>query len=219
MQKFQNELINFYKPVGLSSAAFLNKVKKIYSIKKAGFAGTLDPLAEGVLIVGTGTATKKLEELTSCNKSYEFTVRFGVQTSTGDLGGEIINKNNNIPTMKEIESILPQYTGKIQQTPHVFSALKHQGKRLCDLKRSGFEGIEEISKSKTREIEIFELKLINQISTIEFIFSASCSKGTYIRSLAEDIAVSLSTVATTIKLIRTSVGDFDISNSLKLDLK
>ncbi len=198
---------------------FLNKVKKTYSIKKAGFAGTLDPLAEGVLIVGTGTATKKLEDLTNCNKSYEFTVRFGVQTSTGDLDGEIINKSDNIPTIKEIEAILPQYTGKIQQTPHVFSALKHQGKRLCDLKRSGFEGIEEISKSKTREIEIFELKLINQISTKEFTLTAKCSKGTYIRSLAEDIAISLSTVATTTRLIRTSVGNFNILDSLKLDLK
>lgn len=219
MQKFQNEIVNFYKPRGISSASFLNKVKKLYSIKKAGFAGTLDPLAEGVLIVGTGLKTKELQMLTDCDKSYEFTVKFGIKTSTGDLGGEVIAEDNNFPSFEDIIHVLPEFTGTISQTPHVFSALKHQGKRLCDLKREGFKDIDEVVKSKIRDIHIFRLELIKKNLDNEFVFSADCSKGTYIRSLAEDIATRLNTVCVTTKLIRTKVGDFDISNSLKLDLE
>lgn len=173
--------------------------------------GTLDPLATGVLPLAFGKATKLIEPLMNGKKAYDFRIKWGAFTTTADAEGEITTTSDRRPQKEEIEKILPKFTGKIEQMPPRFSALKINGKRACDLARAGKE-----VELKARVVEIFELKLLAADEN-GADFSCLCGKGTYIRSLAEDISKALQTAGFVEKLRRTMVEPFDLSTSYTIE--
>lgn len=158
-------------------------------------------------------ATKLIQYFKWANtKTYLFTIQFGIKTNTGDITGTVIETSNIIPNIKSINEVLHKFIGEIDQKPHVFSAVKINGKRSYELVRNGI-----IPNIKSKKVTIHSLKLIKQVSNDKYLFEANVSSGTYIRSLSEDIAKELRTIACTISLRRTSIGKFNISNSITLD--
>ncbi len=205
-------ILNIYKPPGYTSFSIVKSVKYITSEKKVGHGGTLDPFAEGVLIIGTGKDTKKLSEITQEDKSYEASLSLGVTTSTLDPEGVVV-KRKCIPNIeiKKINKILNSFKGKSIQIPPMYSAKKINGVRLYKLARKNIEIPRE-------PINIF----INTISLIKYknkkiVFNVKCSKGTYVRVLGKDIAEKLGTVGYLNKLVRISVGKFSIEDSIKIE--
>lgn len=205
-------ILNIYKPPGYTSFSIVKSVKYITSEKKVGHGGTLDPFAEGVLIIGTGKDTKKLSEITQEDKSYEASLSLGVTTSTLDPEGVVV-KRKCIPTIeiKKINKILNSFKGKSIQIPPMYSAKKINGVRLYKLARKNIEIPRE-------PINIF----IHTISLIKYknkqiVFNVKCSKGTYVRVLGKDIAEKLGTVGYLNKLVRISVGKFSIEDSIKIE--
>ncbi len=205
-------IIIINKPKGYTSHDIVNKVRKIYNTKKVGHTGTLDPNATGVLPILIGKATKLSNYLTEHNKQYIATLKLGEKRDTGDLEGKII-ETEEVPTLNKenIELILKSFLGKQEQTPPMYSAIKINGKKLYEYARDG----KEIEVPK-REIEIYDIKL-NSINESEIKFLVDCSKGTYIRSLCEDIAKKIGTVGFMKELIRTKVDEFEIENSYTLE--
>jgi len=205
-------LLNIYKPVGWTSFDVVKKIRGITKKKKVGHAGTLDPFAEGILIIGTGVDTKKLAALSSQDKSYIATLDLGSETDTLDVEGKIIN-SKKVPHLSivEIRKVLSGFLGKQMQIPPMYSAKKINGTRLYQLARENIE-----IKRNSIEIEIKNIDLIDYV-TPKVKFKVTCSKGTYIRVLGSDIAKKLGTVGYLSKLIRTSVGDYPISESIKID--
>lgn len=204
-------ILNVYKPVGWTSFDVVKKIKNILKVK-VGHAGTLDPFAEGVLIVGTGSDTKLLGNIATKNKSYIATLVLGKSTDTLDSEGKI-NSIKKIPSLSklDIKNTLEQFKGKTFQTPPMYSAKKVKGVRLYKLARKNI--------SVYREpvlINIFSIKFLSFDSPI-LKFSLSCSKGTYVRVLGSDIANKLGTVGYLDKLIRTNVGKFNLHDSLKIE--
>jgi tRNA pseudouridine55 synthase len=212
-----NGWLNIDKPVGVSSTFITNKLKRILNPKKIGHAGTLDPAASGILPIALGEATKTIEYTQDAKKAYQFTVKFGETTDTLDSEGKIIEKNDILPKLKDLENVIPEFIGKIKQTPPAFSAIKINGQRAYDLARKGEE-----FEIKQREIEIYSLKLLkhktddNQYVT-EATFEAQCSKGTYIRTLGADIAKATQAIGYIIFLRRIMVGNFNENEALKLE--
>ncbi len=205
-------IYNIYKPVDWTSFDVVKKIRNLTKEKKVGHGGTLDPFAEGVLIVGTGKDTKQLTAVSSENKSYTATLKLGVETDTLDIEGKIVNRSA-VPelSIKMVEKILNGFIGKQKQIPPMFSAKKVGGKKLYDLARKNIE-----IKRQSIEIEIYDLKLIKlENDLIEF--SVTCSKGTYIRVLGSDIAKALGTVGHLIKLVRNAVGNYRIDDSIKIE--
>lgn len=212
MNKF-NGWLNLYKPKNISSAKFLSKIKYHFKGSKVGHTGTLDPLAEGVLPVAIGEATKLTDFLVSARKKYYFTMQFGARTDSADSGTEIIERTDNKVELKDLELALKKFIGEIEQTPSKYSAIKINGTRAYSLARSGQD-----FEMPARKITIYDIKLIsfdekNQQASIE----CECSKGTYIRTLAEDIAFSLNNLAFVIELRRILVGKFLEHDSIKLE--
>jgi tRNA pseudouridine55 synthase len=212
MESF-NGWLNLYKPKGISSAKAVAIIKKKLPKKtKIGHAGTLDLEAEGILPIATGRATKLVKYTQDARKEYLFEVKFGSQTDTADASGEIIKSCEYIPLEEEAKEVCTKFIGKIKQTPPAYSALKIDGKRAYDLARAGQE-----VNLKEREIEIYSLKLDSYNSqTQSATYIAECSKGTYIRTLAEDISLSLKSLGFVLLLRRRKVGIFNISNSLEM---
>lgn len=208
------------KPIGTGSTRVVSIVKRYFSAKKVGHAGTLDPLADGVLPIALGEATKTINFAMDSTKEYVFTVKWGQETSTCDLEGEVIATSDKIPTRDEILSVLPQFTGLIDQVPPAFSAIKVDGKRAYDLARSGVE-----VELKSRKIEILELELLESsegkldsgFQILDSTFRCLCGKGTYIRSLGRDIALKLGTKGHITRLTRTKVGKFHINDAILLE--
>ena len=187
-------------------------MKRLLKPKKIGHGGTLDPFASGVLPICINSATKTVEYMMDHDKTYLFHLTFGSETDTYDIDGEVINKDDKIPTENDILKIIPEFIGKIKQVPPKYSALKINGKRACDIMRDGGE-----VEIQEREIEILNLKyngFVNE-NTAEFI--VDCSRGTYIRTLGVDIAKKLNCLGFISKLTRLRVGDFYIDNSLQID--
>lgn len=218
MQKNSRIPYGFYninKPEGWTSFDVVNKLKFITKEKKIGHAGTLDPLATGVLVVAIGKPfTKKLSELSEVDKEYEFEVTFGIETESHDLEGEIVKKIAPVGISKEkIEDTMSEFLGQIEQLPPKYSAIKKDGKKLYEYAREGIEV--EIEK---RIVNIYELKLLSFMDDEypKAWFRAKVSKGTYIRSLAYDLGVALGTVAVCSKLVRTAVGDFLLKDAKEL---
>lgn len=202
------------KPKGYTSQDVVSKVKKILDIKKAGHTGTLDPLATGILPVMLGEYTKLSKYLIEHDKTYIAKIRLGEKSSTGDLEGEIIeNKsiNSKLLDKENVSNVLSSFKGKQLQTPPIYSSIKINGKKLYEYAREGKKV--EIPK---REIKIYDIKLLNIVNN-EIEFEVSCSKGTYIRTLCEDIAEKLETVGLMSSLIRTKVDNFTIDDSIELD--
>ncbi len=193
------------KPVGVTSNFALQQVKRLLGAKKAGHAGTLDPLASGLLVVLFGEATKFAAFLLDEDKEYVATVKLGERTSTGDAEGEIIERKEIPPRIAE--SVLDRFRGEIEQVPPMHSALKHGGVPLYVLARRG-EAIER----KPRRVRILELEVLrNQNPLLEL--RIRCSKGTYVRTLAEDIGAALGTAAHLAALRRTASGRFSVADA------
>ncbi len=195
------------KPLGISSNAALQQAKRIFKIKKAGHTGSLDPLATGVLPLCLGEATKFSQYLLNSDKTYEVTGFFGVKTTTGDSEGDVSKEQSVSITETALTEKLADFTGVIQQIPPMYSALKFQGKPLYLLARQG-----QTIPRAARTITIYQLKL-TCFDFPKVTFQVTCSKGTYIRVLIEDIAESLGTCAHVIALRRTQVGRYDLSKS------
>jgi tRNA pseudouridine55 synthase len=209
------------KPLGLGSTQGVSAVKRAlrqggYAKVKVGHGGTLDPLATGVLPIALGEATKLAGRMLDASKIYEFTVGFGVQTDTLDLEGKVIAESDVRPTLAEVESVLPRFIGLIEQVPPAYSSLKVDGARAYDLARAGEEVV-----LATRAVTVFSLLVAQSAAgaTLESItLTAHVSKGTYIRSLARDIALALGTVGHVTMLRRTRAGPFDLAQAISLDL-
>lgn len=200
------------KPLGISSAAAVGIVRRKFDGAKAGHGGTLDPLASGILPIALGEATKTTAYAMGAEKSYEFTAKWGEQTSTDDAEGEVIARSDIMPTDEAIQAVLPEFIGFIQQTPPAFSAVKIGGKRAYAIARH--EG--EMPELAPREIRIDDLVLLSQAEG-HARFAVDCGKGAYIRSLARDLGHRLGTVAHVTELRRTKVGQFSLNGAISLD--
>ncbi|MEM6602869.1 MAG: tRNA pseudouridine(55) synthase TruB [Pseudomonadota bacterium] len=208
--------LNLNKPEHMSSAHAIAKVKhalkRIVGYKpKIGHTGTLDPFASGVLPIAIGEATKLSQFFLDHQKSYTFEVTWGTQYDTGDPTGDIIDSGGFIPNEEAIRDVLPDFIGQILQKPHRYSAVKVNGQRAYKLARNG-----EDFSLKHRDITIYDLSIIEHFKD-KTSFKVSCSKGTYIRVLAEDIARTLGTKGYVSRLIRTEVGAFTLKDAITLD--
>ena len=199
------------KEVGMSSAKVVNKVKKIMKLKKAGHAGTLDPLASGVLPIALGEATKTMSYAMQTYKVYEFDINWGVATETDDLEGKISNISKVRPSKNEIIGALPNFMGNIRQKPPVFSAIKIDGIRSYKLARKSI-----IVDIPEREVFIKNFKLVKSFDKNKARFIVECGKGVYIRSLARDLANCLNTYGHISYLKRLSVGTFLYKDAILL---
>jgi tRNA pseudouridine55 synthase len=200
------------KPAGMTSTQAVGAIKRIFDAQKAGHAGTLDPLATGILPIALGEATKTVPFTVDGEKAYRFTVRFGAETDTDDAEGEIVRTSNELPTQGAIEALLPRFTGEILQVPPQFSAIKVEGARAYDLARSGEEVVLE-----AREVLIEDLVLVAMPDAATAVFEARCGKGTYVRALARDIGRALGCFGYVIALRRTRVGSFGEDASVTLE--
>jgi tRNA pseudouridine55 synthase len=204
------------KPVGLGSTQAVAAVKRALREAdepktKIGHGGTLDPLASGVLPIALGEATKLAGRMLDATKQYDFTIRCGEETDTLDLEGKVIAASEVRPTRADVEAVLPRFTGPIRQVPPIFSALKVAGRRAYDLARAG-----EQVELRARDVTIHALELV-AFGADELTFSVTVSKGTYIRSLARDIAHALGTVGHVTMLRRTRAGPFTLNQAISLD--
>lgn len=205
-------IINIYKPVGWTSFGVVKKIRGITKDKKVGHAGTLDPFAEGVLIIGTGIDTKKLTDISSDYKSYKATLKLGETTNTLDVEGSITEKSD-IPNLSKdsLERILKGFLGQQTQIPPMFSAKKVGGKKLYELARKDIE-----IEREPKDIEIREIELVD-FAEDKITFKVNCSKGTYVRVLGSDIAKAIGTVGYLTKLIRISVGNYSVDKSMQIE--
>ena len=205
--------INLNKPSGMTSHDAVNRVRRIFSVRKVGHAGTLDPLAAGVLPVAIGRATKFIEYLADVDKTYRAEILFGVATDSGDFEGEIIFRADDfqMPTVDAFKATLKNFIGEIEQTPPKFSAIKINGRKAYDLARKNLE-----FAMPSRRVKIFNIETV-ALEKNSAVIEISCGKGTYIRSLAVDIGERLNLPATLKNLFRLRVGDFDLKDSVTLD--
>lgn len=204
--------LNIYKPKGKTSHDVVAILRRITKVKQIGHTGTLDPFAEGVLPICIGKATRLIEYLKD-DKAYVATVQFGSATDTYDLEGETTKTSDLIPSLDEIEAKLDDFRGEIEQTPPIYSAIKVNGKKLYEYARAG-----EQVEVKTRKVCISELKLLEynqKARTLELYIA--CSKGTYIRSIANDLGEKLGCFGHLIKLVRVQAGDFVVEDAIKLE--
>ncbi len=207
-----NGLLLLDKPIGLSSNAALQKSKRIFNAKKAGHTGSLDPLATGMLPICFGEATKFTQFLLDADKTYETTAKLGAITDTGDAEGQVIERREiNDISLEKIKAVLEKFRGEQSQIPPMYSALKQQGKPLYELARAGISVPRE-----PRKIIIHQLDLVS-FSGDELSLVVRCSKGTYIRSLVEDIGFALGCGAHVVVLRRTAVAGFDAGKMVTME--
>lgn len=211
-----NRIIIIDKPLGITSQGVVSRVKKIFNIKKVGHTGTLDPLATGVLPILMGDATKLSKYLIEHDKIYVAKVKLGERTTTSDAEGEVVEKENidiSKYSQEEIENVLNSFLGESTQRPSMYSAIKVNGKKLYEYARKG----EEVEVPE-RTIFINNIKLLNIIKEENIMeFEAEVSKGTYIRTLCEDIAKKLNTIGYMASLRRVKVNDFEIKDAVTLE--
>src|SRR6188474_1843287 len=191
------------KPVGMTSTHAVAVVKRLFAAKRAGHAGTLDPLATGVLPIALGEATKTVPFVVEGSKVYRFTVRFGIETNTDDAEGKVTASSDRRPSSPEIEATLPRFTGEIIQVPPRFSALKVEGARAYELARD-----EEQFELEPRPVSIARLTLVAHPDKDHCILETECGKGTYVRALARDLGRALGSHGHVAALRRTRVGPF-----------
>ena len=212
MKRIIDGILLLDKPSGITSNAALQQVKRLYQAKKAGHTGNLDPLASGVLPICFGQSTKFSRFLLESNKQYTVKLIFGTKTDTGDADGQIILQQP-VPnfSQNDIEQALLAFTGSIEQIPPMFSAVKHKGQPLYKLARKGV-----VIERAPRKVCIYNLQYISYVDNI-LTLDVECSKGTYIRTLAENLAEHLNCCAHVIALRRTKSGPFAIHNTVQLD--
>jgi tRNA pseudouridine55 synthase len=199
------------KPVGMTSTHAVAVVKRAFSAKKAGHAGTLDPLASGLLPIALGEATKTVPFVMDGRKAYQFTVAWGTQTNTDDTEGSVIATSDKRPDEAAIAALLPRFTGTILQTPPKFSAIKIAGERAYDLARDG-EDVE----LEARPVEIDALSIVSHDGD-STTFEAECGKGTYVRAIARDLGLALGCLGHVAHLRRTRVGPFTVAEAAGVD--
>lgn len=199
------------KPLGFSSNQALKKIQWLFNAKKAGHTGTLDPMASGLLPICIGEATKFSNRLLEANKTYIATVQLGLTTTTGDQEGGVVSQKEVVLKPNQLQETLQKFTGDITQIPPMFSALKFEGKPLYEYARQGIE-----IKRKPRPVTIYDIKL-NKIEESIVILEVICSKGTYIRTLAEDIGHALGCGAHLKGLERTQTGNFQLLDALTIE--
>jgi len=199
------------KPIGPSSTQALGKVRWIFEAAKGGHGGTLDPLASGVLPIALGEATKLIPFAMDGTKQYEFAVRWGAATATDDLEGSVVATSPHRPAESAIRAALPAFEGEIEQLPPAFSAIKIDGKRAYELARAGEEVV-----LQSRKILIHKLEYLESPDADTARFRVTCGKGTYVRSLARDLAKALGTVGHVTELRRTRVGKFTLESAISL---
>ena len=207
-----NGILIVDKPQGITSFSAVAKVKRFCSQKRVGHAGTLDPLATGVLPMLIGKAAAMQEVLSEHDKSYRAGIRLGTVTDTADTTGSIVETNPVDISDQRFTEALNSFIGKTKQVPPMYSAIQVNGKRLYELARNGVE-----IEREARDIEIYSACLVRRESETDFIFDVSCSKGTYIRTLCEDIGKALGTGACMYSLQRTRCGHFSLENAVSLD--
>lgn len=199
------------KPYDMTSTQAVGKVRWLFGAAKAGHAGTLDPLATGILPIALGEATKAVPQVQDGTKVYRFAIKWGSATTTDDAEGSVIATSNVRPDRAALEAVLPQFTGTILQRPPIFSALKIDGERAYDLARAG-----ETVELQPREIDVDTIELIEHGSETS-VLEVTCGKGTYVRSLARDIAEVLGTRGHVSMLHRAAVGPFHDEDALTID--
>jgi tRNA pseudouridine55 synthase len=200
------------KPVGMTSTHAVSVIRRRFAAKRAGHAGTLDPLASGCLPIALGEATKTVPFVMDGRKTYHFTVRWGEERDTDDAEGRIASASAARPAADAIRALLPRFTGTIAQVPPRFSALKVDGERAYDLAREG-----EMVELAPRPVEIYRLELVATPDADHTVFAAECGKGTYVRSLARDMGRALGCLGHVAALRRTCVGPFTEDCAVKLD--
>lgn len=205
-------LILLDKPEGITSFRAVSEVKRRLGIKRVGHTGTLDPMATGVLPLLTGRASRLSSMMLESDKRYTATIRLGVTTDTLDITGNVLEEKPVNVSDEELEKVLEHFRGEQRQLPPMYSALKKDGVRLYDLARQGV-----VVEREPRKIVIKELNLIERINCTDFIIDVLCSKGTYIRSLSQDIGEYLGTGATLTALRRTAVSGFSIEDCITFD--
>lgn len=199
------------KPIGMTSTQAVGKVRWLFQAQKAGHAGTLDPLATGILPIAMGEATKTVPYAVDGQKSYRFTVRWGAETDTDDAEGQIVDRSDRVPSREAIENLLPSFIGEIMQTPPAFSAIKIDGQRAYDLARQG-----EVVQLEARPVQIDRLELTEMPDAQTAIFEAECGRGTYVRAIARDMGRQLGCLGHVIALRRTRVGPFHESQAVTI---
>ena len=199
------------KPVGMTSTQAVGKVRWLFQAQKAGHAGTLDPLATGILPIALGEATKTVPYAVDGQKSYRFTVRWGAETDTDDAEGQVVERSDAAPTRDAIEALLPSFIGEVMQTPPAFSAIKIDGQRAYDLARQG-----EAVQLEARPVQIDRLDLVGMPVALTSVFEAECGRGTYVRAIARDIGRTLGCFGHVIALRRTRVGPFQEAQAVSL---
>lgn len=200
------------KPVGIGSTQCVSKIKWLYKAAKAGHAGTLDPLASGMLPIALGEATKTVPYVMDGTKTYQFAVRWGAQTNTDDLEGEVINSSADRPAEVTIRKLMKNYTGEIEQTPPMFSAVKIDGERAYKKARAGENVVIEPRKVVIHTFEMLEMR-----DEVTSIFEITCGKGTYVRALARDMGRDLGCFGHICELRRTAVEPFNEDDLIPLE--
>ena len=200
------------KPVGMTSTHAVSVVKRLFSAKRCGHAGTLDPLASGALPIAMGEATKTVPFVMDGRKLYRFTIQWGQERDTDDSEGRVVQSSDMRPTADQIRAVLPSFTGAIQQVPPRYSAIKIEGERAYDLARDG-----QTVELKARTVDIGRLELIEVPDADHAVLEAECGKGTYVRSLARDIGCLLGCYGHICALRRTAVGPFTEKTMILLE--
>jgi tRNA pseudouridine55 synthase len=199
------------KPLEMTSTTAVAVVKRLLDAQKAGHAGTLDPLATGILPIALGEATKTVSYAVDGEKAYRFTVRWGAETTTDDAEGPVTHRSDARPTIADIEDLLPGFTGEIMQTPPQFSAIKIAGNRAYDLAREG-----ETVALEPRAVVIDRLAVVDAPDADTTVFEAECGKGTYVRAIARDLGRKLGCYGHVVALRRTRVGPFGEAQAVTL---
>ena len=200
------------KPVGMTSTHAVSVVKRLFEAKRAGHAGTLDPLASGLLPIALGEATKTVPFVMEGRKTYLFTVRWGEERDTDDAEGRVTARSAERPASGSVRALLPRFTGRIEQVPPRFSAVKIEGERAYDLAREG-----EMVELEARPVKIHRLEWVSSPDPDRTVFAAECGKGTYIRALARDMGRALGCLGHVAALRRTAVGPFDENSATSLE--
>jgi tRNA pseudouridine55 synthase len=200
------------KPVGMTSTHAVSVVKRLFTAKRAGHAGTLDPLASGLLPIALGEATKTVPYVMDGRKRYSFTVRWGEERDTDDAEGRVVNASDTRPTADVIRALLPRFTGTIAQVPPRYSAIKIEGERAYDLAREGA-----VVELEARPVDIHHFELLDTPDADHATLSAECGKGTYVRALARDMGRILGCCGHVVALRRTHVGPFGEADMIPLE--
>ena len=205
--------VNLDKPYDFGSTQAVGRVRRIFNAQKAGHAGTLDPLATGILPIALGEATKTVSFLMDADKAYRFTIEWGRTTASFDREGATTATSDVRPTPEQVAAVLPEFIGDILQVPPAFSAVKVDGERAYDLARAG-----EAVELKAREVSIYDARVIDVPDADHIEIAVECGKGTYVRAIVRDIAERLGACAHVSALRRTRVGPFDEDSAITLEL-